>query len=373
MALITIEEPAPATPKAQAADHPLWRLGFRPFYALAALFAVAAVPLWTARYLGWTGAVPAADLNWHMHEMVFGFAIAVIIGFLYTAGRNWTGLWTPRRGQLAALCGLWLAGRIAFLAGPPALAALVDLAFVPIATWPFYRVLQRTDNRRNMFAVALLALLTVLNALYHGAALGWIPAAPAAPIQAAILVIVVLESVIAGRIVPNFTAIAIPGLKPAVDARRDDIALALLLAAGLAWLLPAPAPLAAALAFAAGCAQVVRLAGWRIHRTLGHPLLWILHFSYAWIALGFWLLGLAELKLADPSAAFHALAVGSMAGLIVGMMTRTTLGHTGRPLQTGAVEVALLASTLAWSGAFLLFCVVYVPYLMRARVDGKEG
>jgi uncharacterized protein involved in response to NO len=400
MTLMTIEEPAPAGErKSSLADHPLWRLGFRPFYLMAAAFAAVSVPLWICRYFGWIQALPNVDLNWHMHEMIFGFVIAVVIGFLFTAGRNWTGLWTPRRGHLAALAGLWLAGRLAMLVAPAALAAIVDLAFLPLATWPMYRVLQRSGNTRNLFLIGLLGMLTLANAVFHGAVLGWINISPVAAVQAAILIMVTLESVIAGRVIPGFTTNSVPGVKPIVDKKRDWIALGLVGLASIAWTLSLAAPIMAALAFAASCAQLLRLIGWKSYRTLQQPLLWILHLSYAWICIGFLLLGLAELHLVAPSAAFHALTVGSMAGLILGMMTRTTLGHTGRLLKAGRKELAmyalvqggavarvcasidvlgmrdgaLLVATVAWCSAFLLYLIVYAPYLCRARVDGREG
>ncbi len=400
MSLLIIEEPRDSRrEKTTPMQHPLFRLGFRPFYLLAAAFAAISVPLWIARYFDLLAGLPHVDLNWHMHEMVFGFVIAVIIGFLYTAGRNWTGLWTPRRGHLALLAGLWLAGRIAMLAAPPALAALIDVAFLPLATWPLYRVLKRAGSKRNMFLVGLLGLLTTVNALFHAAVLGWTGMPPVTLIQAAILVVVLIESVIGGRVIPGFTANAIPGVRPIINENRDRISLALTALASLAWIAHLPAPLVASLAFVASCAQLTRLAGWKPHTTLGNPLLWILHVSYAWIPLGFFLMALAAVDVTTGSAAFHVLTVGSMAGMIIGMITRTALGHTGRPLKAGRsellmyvlVQVGVIARLLAavdalglrpamllvaaasWCAAFLLYVVVYGPYLVRARVDGRDG
>jgi uncharacterized protein involved in response to NO len=218
-------------------------------------------------------------------------------------------------------------------------------------------------------------------------------------VHAAILVIVVIESVIGGRVIPMFTTNGAPGVKPVVRPRHDQIALALVAGAGIAWVAGAPGPLSAALCMLAACAVMLRLAGWKSHRTLHVPLLWILHLSYAWIPLGFVLLGLAALGFGAASTAFHALAVGSMAGLIIGMMTRTTLGHTGRVLKAGRFEPAmyvliqvgalarvlaafvpgpwrdmgLLVSAVCWCAAFGLYLAVYTPYLMKARIDGKEG
>lgn len=400
MSLLTIDEPdPPARHSAFSAAHPVWRLGFRPFYLLAAALAALAIPLWLAQYQGLLPGWPQVGLSWHMHEMVFGVGIAVIVGFLFTAARNWTGLWTPRGGHLAALAGLWIAGRVAMLFAAPPLAAVIDLLFLPLAGWPLFRVLHQSGNKRNLFLVALLALLTLCNGLFHAAVFGWIAMAPVRPMQAAILIIVVIESVIGGRVIPMFTSNGAPGVKPVVRERHDRVALAVTVAASLAWIAGLPAPLTAALTAAAGCAMLLRLALWKPHRTLHVPLLWILHLGYAWIPAGFFLLALAALGIVTASVAFHALAVGSMAGLIVGMITRTTLGHTGRLLKTGRAEpvmyvlilagalvrvaaglvpaalrdAALLTSGACWTAAFVLYLVTYAPYLVRARIDGREG
>jgi uncharacterized protein involved in response to NO len=380
--------------------YPLWQLGFRPFYLLAALFAAFAVPVWVARYLGWITVLPQIDLNWHMHEMVFGMVIAVIIGFLFTAAKNWTELWTPRNEYLIVLVGLWMAGRVAMLFAPPMWAAMIDALFIPCAAWPLFRVLQKSGNKRNLFLIGLLGLLTLANLLYHAAILGRFSLAPMQLVQTAILIIVVIESVIGTRVIPMFTRNGAPGVQPIVHLRRDQITLALLVAASLAWVIDLPVNISASLAVLAASAIVFRLIAWKAHCTLSYPLLWILHLSTAWIPIGFYLLALAECNLVTISAAFHALTVGSMAGLILGMMTRTSLGHTGRKLiarrvdiamfvliQLGAVTRALAALTtnavlhqygiiiagICWAAAFLVFVISYAPYLFRARIDGKEG
>lgn len=398
MSLLTIEEPQPMASPNSLEKHPFLALGFRPFYLLAAAFAAVSVPVWLLRYFGYLPQLVHIDLNWHVHEMVFGFAVTVVIGFLFTAGRNWTGLWTPRGRHLALLALLWVAGRIAMLTSP-VLAAVVDLAFVPLAAWPLYVVLKRSGNRRNMILVVMLALLTTANALYHGAANGWLAISSLVPLEAAILVIVMIESIIAGRILPNFTANAVPGVKPVTNPMRDKIIIVTTALACLAWAAQMPPVLVASLALAAAVSQLLRLSGWKSFSTLHNPLLWILHVSYAWIPVGFALLGLAAVGVVTNSAAFHVLAVGSMGGLIIGMITRTTLGHTGRMLKSGRMETAMyllvqagvLARLVAaldggawrnpalaiaaacWATAFALYLVKYVPYLMAARIDGKEG
>jgi uncharacterized protein involved in response to NO len=400
MTLLTIEEPnLPKSGKQTIADLPLFRLGFRPFYLLAAAFAAISVPLWLARYLGWTNHFAHVDLNWHMHEMVFGFVIAVVIGFLYTAGRNWTGLWTPTKSHLAALAALWIAGRIAMLTFNPVFAAIVDILFLPLATWPLYRVLKRSGNKRNMFAIVLLSLLTLANAVFHAAALGWLSVSPMTPIHAAIMIVVMLESVIAGRVIPGFTANAVKGAKPITNVRQDRICMVVTGIAGFAFIFNLAAPIIAAFAFAAACVQLFRLAFWKSYVTLKNPLLWILHLSYAWISVGFILLALSAINLVPQSAAIHVLVIGATAGLIIGMITRTALGHTGRLLKAGKSETAmyllvqvgtvcrlvaalqsgdvrqtaLIVTAAAWSVAFILYLIVYAPYLLKPRVDGKEG
>lgn len=398
MSLLTIEEPQPMASQNSLENHPFLALGFRPFYLLAAALAAISVPVWLLRYFGYLPQLVHIDLNWHVHEMVFGFAIAIIIGFLFTAGRNWTGLWTPRGRHLGLLALLWVAGRVAMLVSP-LLAAVIDLAFLPLAAWPMYRVLKRSGNRRNMFLIGLLALLTLANAVYHGAANGWLPIATLVPLEAAILVIVLIESVIAGRIVPNFTANALPGVKPVTDPIRDKLIIATTALACLAWAAQMPPMLVASLALAAAVSQVLRLAGWRSFATLHNPLLWILHVSCAWIPAGFALLGLAAVGVVTNSAAFHVLGIGAIGGLILGMITRTTLGHTGRMLKSGPMEVwmygliqigvvtrfaaavdggalrnvMLVIAAACWGTAFVLYLVKYAPYLMAARIDGKEG
>jgi uncharacterized protein involved in response to NO len=390
--------PAPIVHPLWHGSHALWALGFRPFYILAALLAALAIPVWLAQYLGWTAPSARITLGWHMHEMVFGFAVAVVVGFLLTAVRAWTGLWTPRGAQLAALALVWLAGRIAMLGASAWLAAALDMLFLPWAAWAMYSVLQRAGNKRNLFLVLLLALLAVANGVFHGIVLGLLPISQFSPIHAAILLIVLIETAIGGRVIPMFTNNAAPGAKTGPSPRIDRAAMATVVAASLGWIAGVPGPWMAALAVAASAATALRLASWRPRRTVGLPLLWILHLSYAWIPAGFALLACAAVGLGTASTAFHALAVGSMGGLILGMMTRTTLGHTGRPLvagwaetamyvliQTGAVtrvaaglapqwrSALLTVAALCWSLAFTLFLLLYTPYLWRARVDGKEG
>jgi uncharacterized protein involved in response to NO len=388
----------PATPP--PAGWPLLRLGFRPFYLGGALVAALMVPLWLFLFLGKLSFTPAVSpLLWHAHEMLFGFATAVIVGFLMTAGKNWTGLDTPRGPLLGALVLLWLAARLASLFGSALVYALLDWALLPVVALIFASLLWRAKNYRNMPLALVLLLLASANGLFHLAALGVLDINPMPTLYAALALITVIETVIGGRVVPMFTMTVTPGLKLEALPIRERVMLALT-AAGLAmWvLLPANGVSAVVLALA-GVAQAMRLWGWRPGVTLNRPILWILHVSYAWIALALGLLALAQLGWLPVSAGVHALGLGATGGLIIGMVTRTARGHTGRPIIASKPEVAMyalvmlatvcrvLASSLApqfyslllmlaataWSLAFGLYLWVFTPWLMATRLDGKDG
>ena len=398
----------PMSPAAVArpppAGWPLLRLGFRPFYLGAALFAMLAVPLWMALYLGQV-ALPlaVAPLLWHAHEMVFGFAVAVIVGFLLTAGKAWTGLATPRGPALGALVALWAAARLAAVFGPYALYALLDLALLPLVAALLARLLLRARSHRNLPLAGILGLLALANAGFHAAASGLLSLSPLAMLHAGLALVVMVECVIAGRVVPAFTMGAMPGLRL---APRPALERASLAATALALLLWVAAPAGPVLGSATGGAlalaamlHALRQWQWRPLLTRGRPILWILHAGHAWIALGLALLALAQFGVLGPSAGVHALAVGATGGLVIGMVTRTARGHTGRPLKASAPEVLayalvmaaavlrvlaplaapawlqplLVAAALAWCAAFAIYLAVFVPWLSSTWLDGKDG
>jgi len=378
----------------------LLRLGFRPFYMGGALLAALIVPLWVAMFLGqlqWTPNAP--PLLWHAHEMLFGFAVAIIVGFLLTAARNWTGLATPRGPALAALVLLWLAARIASLVGPYALYALLDLALLPLVALILLRLLLRARNHRNLPLVLLLLLLAVANLLFHLALLQVLQLSALTPLYAALALIVMIECVMSGRVIPAFTMAVTPGLKLVASPSVERLTLGAT-ALGLAlWVIAAPAAWTLGVLALASILHLKRLLNWRPAVTAKRPILWILHAAYAWIALGLALLALAQVGLVSVSAGVHALAVGATGNLIIGMITRTARGHTGRPLQVSRAEVlayvlvlsaavlrvllpllapalltaSLLAAAAAWSGAFLIYLWIYTPWLLRTRRDGKDG
>ncbi len=395
MAVIRIAEPR-IMPKTPPKGFALFALGFRPFFLLAAVL----VPLWIALFSGALSLTPVLPgLLWHGHEMVFGFAAAVIVGFLLTAGHNWTGLKTPSGGSLAALAALWLLGRLAMFSGVPVLAAVVDVAFLPVAGVVLGRVLIRAKSRRNYFVLLILGVLALANTLVHAGVHGWLDVSPVTALYLAVAVITVLETVIAGRIVPSFTANALrttPWRNPHVDRLAiGGMAVAL----GM-WALAVPAGATGAVALLAAGVQIVRIRGWRPLPTWNTPLLWILHLSHAWIVVALLILAAAGIGLAETTAVLHLLTVGAMSGLIIGMITRTALGHTGRLLKSGRLEascyillqVALVlrvlpmlglsaalylpfmwGSATAWSACFALYLWKYAPILINPRVDGQPG
>jgi len=388
----------PATPALQGL--PLLRLGFRPFYLGAALLACVSVPLWIAAFLGVVQlqlAIP--PLLWHAHEMLFGFAVGVIVGFLLTAVKAWTGLPTPRGATLGTLALLWLAARLAAFVAPYWMYAALDMLLLPVVALALLRVLVQARNKRNIPLISLLLAMAVANGVFHLSAMGVLQVPATSALYAELALVLMVISVIAGRVVPMFTKNVTPGLAMNIPRRFELSLLAVTAVALLLWVCSAPAALVAAASAAAAVMHAVRLALWKPWVTLRRPILWILHASYAWMPVGFALLAAAQLGWLPTSLAVHALAVGVVGGLIIGMLTRTARGHTGRPLQASRAEVLAYALVMAaavlrvlvpavhpqwyagalhgaaclWAAAFAIYVVIYTPWLMRTRLDGKDG
>jgi len=402
---LSIKTPMPeASPTSSAhfplPGWPLFRLGFRPFYLGAAWFAMLAVPYWMAGLLGWL-ALPSTmpPLLWHAHEMLFGFAVAVIVGFLLTAGKAWTGLATPRGATLAAMAGLWLAARLSALWAPYPLYALLDMVLLPWVAFVLARVLLKAGNRRNLPLVAILLLLATANLAFHAAAMGWLAINPLRALHAGLALVVMIECVIAGRVIPAFTMSALAGKQLKVPTGLEHSTLVVTALSLAAWVLLPANPVTAIGLAAAALLHAARLWHWQPWRTRSRPILWVLHAAYAWLPVGFVLLALSQVGGLAASAGIHALAVGATAGLIVGMVTRTARGHTGRPLSVSRLEVAayLLVASAAvarvllplaapalttfwlalaaavWSTAFAFYLWRFTPWLLSSRLDGKDG
>ncbi len=376
------------------------RLGFRPFYFGAAVFACLAIPFWIALFLGQINvSLSVSPLLWHAHEMLFGFAVAVIVGFLLTAAKAWTGIATPRGALLGALALLWVAARITAVVGPYSLYAALDIALLPIVAAILASILIRANNHRNLPLVLILALLAVANLAFHLSVSGLMAASPMIALHAGLALIVMIECVMAGRVIPAFTSAVTPGLKIAMRPRLEQLTLGVTGLALVLWVFAPPGPVTLSACAVAAALHLYRQAQWHPWGTRSRPILWILHISYLWIAPGFALLAVSQTGWINQSAGLHALAIGLTGGLIIGMITRTARGHTGRTLRASTSEIlayslvvmaaivrvvvplltpggyvpALIVAALAWSVAFALYLFVFTPWLFSTRLDGKDG
>ena len=324
---------------------------------------------------------------WHAHEMLFGYAFAVIAGFLLTAVRVWTGRPTPTGLPLAGIAALWVTARVLGLVSLP-WAAIADLAFALAVAWGIGVPLVASGNRRNWFFIALVLALGAASLAFQA----W----PQLGVAIGLDVVLFVMAVMGGRVIPAFTNSGIPG----AGARRHPLLEKAALGAVLLLLVFDVFSIhIGILALAAAALHAARLALWAPLKTRGRPILWILHASYAWIVVHLALRGLAAFELVPAVVATHALTVGAIGGLTLGMMTRTARGHTARPLTVGGAEIAayvlvqaaavvrsllplafpnaygamVALSAVLWFVAFATFTVVYIPILTRPRLDGQPG
>ena len=381
--------------------YPLLASGFRTFFALAGLSALFLMLVWNAIFKD--GAIHANYFSptvWHAHEMLLGYTVAVIAGFLLTAVKNWTGQPTITGKALGGLAMVWLYGRILpFYSGllPDVLIALVDLSFLPLLAWQVSRPILAAKQPQYLLFVGLLLLIALGNALIHVETLGLADHLAGAGLQLVVGTMVTLILVVAGKVLPFFVERGIKGTlimrHPLLDALAIGSAAVMFLLqlfnqSGMVLML------AAVLALLANGA---RLVSWYVPRIWYVPLLWILYLGYAWLMLGFALTALAAFNWVVPVLALHAFTVGGIAVLTLGMMARVSLGHTGRALQisnTIAIAFVLInlsavlrellpmalpdgynllvyLASLAWLAAFALFVGVYLPMLTAARADGQ--
>lgn len=382
-----------------AKNTPLFALGFRPFYLLAALWSVIAITEWLFELSGYSfrGSNSIPGIQWHAHEMIFGFAATVVAGFALTAVRSWTGLDTPTGTSLMLLVLLWITGRIGPLLSP--YLAVIDVLFLPAIAIAIGRLILYRRMYRNLFLPFILSVLGVLNAVFYLAANGRIQVDPNTVLIISLFLIIMIEIMIGGRVIPSFTANAFFGLK---QVRNKNFATLVLASCGtsfLLWLFFPTSHVTAVICIFTGIIQFMLLWGWRPLAALSKPIVLVLHAAYFWIPLGFILLGLSALGYVTIYIPVHAFGIGATAGLIIGMITRTAMGHTGRQLAAGMIEVLayslvqataifwMLAhflsgtwfhSALGWAGvcwctAFLLYLYKYIPWLTAPRVDGQPG
>ncbi|MEH6470711.1 MAG: NnrS family protein [Halopseudomonas sp.] len=397
--MLNIERPEDRIP---AGTFSLFALGFRPFFLLASLLAIVLITIWLPYLFGQLSlAGHFTPLHWHAHEMLFGYAVAVISGFLLAAVRNWTSLDTPSGAPLIAITLVWLLGRLVCtlpLGLPPALIASIDLAFLPTVMLALAGPLIRARTLRNMAFLLILALLTLANLLMHLQALGLETTADQGVKLGLGLVILVIV-IMGGRVIPFFTRNPLPGMKLRQWQWVEVSSVAGVVVLLLLELLAVPSLFSAILSLMVGAILLLRMSGWYDSRIWSRPILWVLHIAYASIAVGFFLKGLALLGWVPTSSATHAFGFGGIGLITLGMMARVSLGHTGRMLElptltvwgiriltlgvvvriaatltSGSLSQALLMlSVFCWVLAFAAFLKDYAPMLIRPRIDGRPG
>ncbi|MEY4718563.1 MAG: hypothetical protein RL563_1181 [Pseudomonadota bacterium] len=384
-------------------DYPLFKMGFRVFFALAGLSALALLALWNSLSNGSLHLGHYFSGNaWHAHEMLFGYTAAVIAGFLLTAVKNWTGEITTTPDQLAGLSLLWLYGRVLpFYAEllPDALIAAVDVAFLPSLAYFLVRPILKAQQFTNLLFVGLLLVMAIANGLIHAQELGFSASSAGLGMNLVLAIIVLMILVIAGRVFPFFTERGLSGVVCIRNPMLDVVACGLSLSVFVLMMSDISGILLTLVALAAAVANLLRVSAWYDARIWYVPLLWVLYVGYGWLILGFVLVALSAFQWVIPVLALHAFTLGGIGVLTLGMMARVTLGHTGRVLRAsnimalaflmlnlaGLIRVILpavlpdwysgfvWAASYGWLAAFSLFVYHYLPMLLATRVDGQQG
>ena len=379
----------------------LFSLGFRPFFLLAASFAIVQLVIWLSVYIGGVNlATYFGAVLWHGHEMIFGYTTAVIAGFLLTAVPNWTGIATPEGKPLAALATLWVAARVLpFFSKsvPHWFIATVDIAFLPVLAGILAIPLLQARQQRNLVVLLLLGVLAIANVMMHLEALDVTSGTARRGIELAINLILLLIVLVGGRVIPFFAERAVAGMSvrrwPVVEAAAFGSVI-LLTVTALVYPEPRFVGLLGAFAF---LSHAVRLSGWYSKRIWTVPILWVLYLGYGWLVLGFALQTLAMLGVVSRFLSLHAFTVGAIGVLTLGMMARVALGHTGRAMKAAKPMVVAFvlinlaaflrvvppiafpdgylyfvgASGVLWIMAFSIFLYLYTPMLFAPRVDAQ--
>lgn len=383
----------------------LFQYGFRFFFLFSGVAAVGLLGAWLGVLV--TGEWPEHAVGasaWHAHEMLFGTVVAAVAGFLLTAVPSWTGTKAVAGAPLMALAALWIAGRVAvfpWTGMPEPVAAVIDLAFLPGLGLALARPLVAAGKWRNSAFLILIGLMAVANLLIHLDWLEILDGGTDAGFALGLGVVLMMVTVIGGRILPAFTrnGLGKAGLSvrswPMVERPVLVLTLALIPAAMVA----PDSVVTGLIALAAAVAHAVRLAGWQGWKAWRSPILWILHVGYLWVPVALSLRALHALAGLPAAAGTHAMTVGAFATLVLAVMTRASLGHTGRPLVVSRVTVvayvlltvaavartaspllpvdwvwaALQWSGYAWVAAFILYLAAYAPVLLSPRADGRPG
>ena len=391
---------------AQDYGTPVFRLGFRPFFLVAGLFAIISMIIWMASYVfsvefAFSGMAPAI---WHAHEMIFGYAIAVVAGFLLTAIKNWTGVEVLRGKSLAVLLSLWLAARILPLSGSMfsiELIAVIDVLFMLSLTLVCLRPVIKVKQYNQIAIIFLLFLLMLSNVVFYAGAIGFVENGVQWGLYSGLYMIITLVLVMMRRVMPMFIENGIDG--DVEIKNRSWVDSASLVSLFVLWIADVFTDLYQLAAFTAvllTILHVIRLSGWYTNKIWSKPLVWILVIAYTFFILGFALKALSLVSDISPFLSVHAFTVGGIGLVSIGMMSRVSLGHTGRnvfeppkiviwsflALLLGVIIRVIFPlfsmdfyiywiglSQLLWILAFVLFLIVYAPMLFMARIDGRDG
>ena len=385
----------------------LLRLAFRPLFLGASLFSVMAMGWWTYFWLNPTAWNPyGGPIWWHGHEMLFGFGSAIVVGFLLTAVGAWTGVTGLRGKPLGGLVSCWLLGRLLLAFGPtlpPWILLGADVSFLVFAAAAMAYPVVKVKQWRNLMFAPMLLLLALLNGFSHWGVLTQQPDLATRALHGAIMLIVLIITVVGGRVIPFFTAAATGSQRHAplkwleVFGAGTIIALVVLAFVGFS---NVPPMFMAILCLSAALINGWRFLRWGIQYSWSVPLLWSLHLGYAFVPVGLVALALYSVGfLPSVSIALHCFTAGAIGGMILAMISRVTLGHTGRQLKPPRAIVpafifVLLGATMRvvvpalwpeyaqwaigvagvlWVLAYGIFCALYGPMLLKPRVDGQPG
>lgn len=392
--MIRIKEP-------QQSSFALFNLGFRPFFLLSALSAIVLMTLWGLLY---SNVIQLNNyygfINWHSHEMLFGYTSAVIAGFLLTAVRNWTNVDTITRTPLAFLAAIWLSARILpFTPAPGWLIAIVDVLFFFFLILAIIHPILKARQWHNLIMVAILFVFMVADILVQSQHLGWIANGIIAGNTLALYSIVMIIQVVTGRVLPFFTRVVVPNTDIVARPLLEKTLALLLVLLALADVMALPGLISSVLAACLVIAHCLRVLPWFSRPVLQFPILWVLYAGYVWLIIGFIMKMLAGVELVANNLAVHSWTIGAIGIITYGMMARVALGHTGRDMLASSLVVTgfylLMIAALVrvilplfamtqytlwvevsgalWVLAFLLFAIVYWPILTRPRADGQPG
>ena len=401
---LQIEEPPkhPNKTSHKKNNFSLFALGFRPFFFFAALFSIFIISLSVIQF---SNTLQLSNyysvIGWHAHEMLFGYSVAVIAGFLLTAVGNWTNHKMINGWQLVLLSLVFLLGRVSvFIPSlPPTLIALIDLSFIPLVVLIISIPIVRAKQWSNLIFIPLLLAMAAANLLVHLSALNLLNIPVVLGSQIMLYLVIFIIVIMGGRVIPFFTEKGVSGIStkkwPWVE-RLSPISILILLIVDVYY---SNQTLTAYAALFAVVIHGIRLAGWYTNKIWQVPLVWILHLAYGWFIIGFLLQSFSLFNFTGSALSYHAFTAGGIGVMTLGMMVRVSIGHTGREMKLNTamflsfilINIAVLIRVIlplifpenylmfiqiagwTWAAAFIIFAILFTPIWCRPRIDGREG